>query len=118
MHLAAEPVSVQRQQGVAAGGQYETQALGPADQVIQAFQNLSVVEDMRIVDDYDELRCLVRHAAEQRLDQIKAGGLRNRSRRPAVGADDRIQGGGEQLPEPPGLSVRSRGSQPRDLSLG
>lgn len=64
MHLAAEPVPVQGQKGIAASGQHETQTLGPTDQPVQAVQDFRVVENMRIVDHHDELRCLVRHIGQ------------------------------------------------------
>ncbi len=64
VHLATEPVPVQGQQGIAASGQHETQALGPAYQPVQSLQDFGVVENVRIVDGHDELRCLVRHIGQ------------------------------------------------------
>ena len=73
VHLAGQPVSVQRQQGVAARGQDQPQAGMPAaNQAVQAGQDLGVNEHVRVIDDHDERVRRLGYPAEQRLDQVDA----------------------------------------------
>ena len=65
MHLPGQPVPVQRQQGIAAGGQHQAQpGLPPAYQAVQAVEDVRIGQHVRVVDDHDELRLRLGHGPE------------------------------------------------------
>ena len=113
VHLAGQPVAVQRQQRVAARGQHQAQPRLPGPyQAVQALQDFGVSEHVRVIDDHDELGRRLGHRAEQRLDQVDAGPPRHRDRRAALRAVAFPERGHEQAPEPPRLGVRRRRVEP------
>ena len=112
VHLPRQPVPVQRQHEIVAGGQDQAQPRLPAAyQAVQALQDVGMGEHVRVIHDHDD-RSRIRHPAEQGLDQINPRSPRSRDRRAALIAVGFPQRGLEQVPEPPGLRVRRRRGEP------
>ena len=81
-HLPGQPVPVQRQQGIAAGGQDEAQPRLPAAyQAVQALQDVGMGKHVSVIHDYDE-PAWVRQPTEEGLDEINPGPPRARPTSP------------------------------------